>query len=63
MISWLIGFHNINKFNPLRPTGSCMYLAPTLKISKDAFCIYGFRMILTVNRNYFVKTALTCFSL
>jgi hypothetical protein len=31
------------------------YVPPTVRIINAAFCIYRFRMILTVNRDYFLK--------
>jgi hypothetical protein len=29
--------------------------SPALTINNSAFCTYGFRMILTVNKDYFLK--------
>jgi hypothetical protein len=37
-------------FNPLK-----LYLPSTLTVSKSAFCIYWFCMILAVNSNYFLE--------
>jgi ABC-type antimicrobial peptide transport system permease subunit len=40
--------------NPLKPNGN--YMSHLLQQSKTLlFCIYGFRMILIVNSNYFLK--------
>jgi hypothetical protein len=38
------------RINPLKPNGN--YMSHLLNSS---FCIYGFRMILTVNSDYFLK--------
>jgi hypothetical protein len=40
-------------FCPLKPNGNCM--SHLLQESVTAFCIYGFRMILNVNSDYFHK--------
>jgi predicted membrane protein len=32
-----------------------LYVPSDLTVSKDAFCIYGFRMIFTVKSQYFLK--------
>jgi hypothetical protein len=32
-----------------------MYIPPALIISSSAFCIYGFRTILIINRDYFLE--------
>jgi hypothetical protein len=40
-------------FNPLKPSGN--YAPPALRISNSAFCICVFRMILSVNRDYFLQ--------
>jgi hypothetical protein len=41
-------------FNPLKPSGK-LYVTPALIMNKAAFFIYGFRMILSVNGDYFLK--------
>jgi hypothetical protein len=46
---------NINRFNPLKPSGT-LYEPPALTIGISAFCIYGFRMILSVNRDYYLNS-------
>jgi hypothetical protein len=37
--------------NPLKPSGK-LYVPAALTISNSAFCIYGFCMIVGVNRDY-----------
>jgi hypothetical protein len=49
---------NIKVFNPSKPNGNYMY-HPAISISNDVFCIYGSRMILSVNSDYFLKQHLT----
>jgi hypothetical protein len=41
--------------NPLKPSNNYMYHLRQQSITKSSFCIYVFRMILTVNRDYFLK--------
>jgi hypothetical protein len=44
---------SLGVINPLRPCDK--YIPSILTISNAAFCIYVFCMILSVNRNYFLK--------
>jgi hypothetical protein len=39
------------QFNPLEKNE--VYVSAALKISNSAYCINGFRMILTINLDYF----------
>jgi hypothetical protein len=44
-------------FNLLKPSGN--YVPSILIIFNAVFCICGFRMVLTVNSDYFLKISLT----
>jgi hypothetical protein len=44
--------------NPLKPRGNnylCTYVTTTLPVSDAADFIFGFSVIFSVNRNYFLK--------
>jgi hypothetical protein len=44
-------------FNLLKPSGN--YVSSILIVFNAVFCICGFRMVLTVNSDYFLKTSST----
>jgi hypothetical protein len=50
-----VTFLFVSTFNPLKSSGTYMYLYAASTISNSAFCAYGFCMILSVNRDYFLK--------
>jgi hypothetical protein len=50
----MVVIYNIACFYPFNYDYN-YYVPPYLTITKSAFCIYVFRMILTVNSDYFLK--------
>jgi hypothetical protein len=45
----------IRRMKTLKPCGKNIYIPSTLTIIKAVFCIYLFRMILSLNSDYFLK--------
>jgi hypothetical protein len=52
-------FFNVNVINPLKHSNNGIYIPPALTLKKLSIlptqCVYVFRMVLTINSDYFPK--------